>query len=217
MIRRQKAITELAALPRPWQRIPRSRAKRTASHITRKNPANPSRPITASSRSICVACRGLTVPHRSRAPMYACSRKKLMSLWLAGTAYFGIGGRIHAKSTGSHSDAMRTLSHKPSVRPRHRRSISHGREQPPVAVGMQHAARRRFVDGQLGPQRGEHVVHQAAALVHVPRVVRHHPGHALTLGERDERAGQRRLGTSRVVQLDFYCQLPTEDRRPLAQ
>ncbi len=148
VIPRQNAITELAALPRPWQRIPRSRANRTASHITRKNPEKPSLPITASSCSICAACLGdTTPPHRSRAPTYACSRRKLMSSYAAGTANVGMGGRIHAKSRGSHSAAMRALSHNPSVRPRHRRSISAGANsrQSPLGCSTPRAAASSMV------------------------------------------------------------------------
>ena len=37
VIPRQKQTAELAALPRPWQRIPRLRAKRTMSWTVRKN------------------------------------------------------------------------------------------------------------------------------------------------------------------------------------
>ncbi len=83
--------------------------------------------------------------------MYACSRRKVMSLWLAGTAYFGIGGRIHAKSHGSHSAAIRMLSHNPSVRPRHRRSISAGasRRQSPLGCSTPREAASSMVNSAL--------------------------------------------------------------------
>ncbi len=71
-----------------------------------------------------------------------------MSVWSAGTAYLGIGGRIHAKSHGSHSAAIRTLSHRPSVRPRQRRSISHGasRRQSPLGCSTPREAASSIVN-----------------------------------------------------------------------
>ena len=53
VIPRQKQTAELAAEPRPWQRMSRSRQKRTISTMVRKYPSYSSSRISASSFSTC--------------------------------------------------------------------------------------------------------------------------------------------------------------------
>ena len=59
------------------------------------------------------------------------------------------------------------------------RAISLGDEQTPLAVRMQQPTLGGDVDRQVIAQRGEHVVHEPAALVDVPRILRRDPRQTL--------------------------------------
>ena len=52
--------------------------------------------------------------------------------------------------------------------------------------------------------RGEHVVHEPADVVDVPRILRRHPRHAGLLGELDQLGGEGRFVSAGVVELHFY-------------
>ena len=69
---------------------------------------------------------------------------------------------------------------------------------------MQQPALGGGVDRQVVAQRGEHVVHEPAAVVDVSRILRRHPRHARLLGELDQLGGERGFVAAGVVQLHFY-------------
>ncbi len=91
------------------------------------------------------------------------------------------------------------------------------RLQPPLAVGVQHAPRRRRVHVQPRPQRREQVVHQPAGPVQVARLVGRHPRQPLPPRQLDERARQRRLLARHMVQLGLDGQPPRKQLPPARQ
>ena len=71
---------------------------------------------------------------------------------------------------------------------------------------MQQPALGRVRRSSVVAQRGEHVVHEPAAFVDVPRILRRHPRQtASLLGEIaiEARGGERRLVAAGVVELHF--------------
>src|SRR4029077_13454669 len=87
----------------------------------------------------------------------------------------------------------------------------------PLAVRMQQPARERVVDRRIVTKSGEDVVHEPAAVVDVACLLTNHPRHFVTLGQLDQRGGERRLVATRVMQLHFDRQPVTEDFAPPAE
>src|SRR6185503_8795478 len=73
---------------------------------------------------------------------------------------------------------------------------------------MQQAALRRGFDVQVVAERREHVVHEAAAVVHVARVLRGDPGDAVRAGEGYEVSRECRFCSTSVVELHLYSKSP---------
>ena len=82
---------------------------------------------------------------------------------------------------------------------------------------MQQPARRGVVDVGAGAQRGEHVVHEPAVVVHVTRIVRHYPRHARRRCELDERAGERGLVAAAAMMLHLDRDASAERFAPFVQ
>src|SRR5262249_2260503 len=76
-----------------------------------------------------------------------------------------------------------------------------GRQETPLAVRVEETALGRGLEGHVVAERGERVVDEPAVVVDVARVVRDDPRDPATLGEVHERAGERSLRASRVVEL----------------
>ena len=179
--------------------------------MTRKKPAKPKLGRSASARDRSArAARCVASPHRSRMPSSVHARSassSSVSDMPAPSFAFrksGRGGRIQSSTKPVHSSATRTLSRSPSSRPRQRCAMSRGDSSRHSPFGCNSPRVGRLVDRQIVAQRGEHVVHQPAAVVHVPRILRRHPRQARRLGELDQAGRERRLMAAGVVELYFY-------------
>jgi len=82
---------------------------------------------------------------------------------------------------------------------------------------VQQPARERVVDCRVVTKSGEHVVHEPAVVVDVPRLVTYHPWYLVPLRELDQRRSQRRFMPARVMKLYFDREPFAEDIAPLAE
>ena len=92
-----------------------------------------------------------------------------------------------------------------------------GREKPPAAVGEEHAPPGRLREREVGPECGEHVVHQPALPVHVARVLGDDPGHAERVGQVHQQIGELGLVRAGLVALDLDGQTIAEDLAPFRE
>src|SRR5215470_16828195 len=69
---------------------------------------------------------------------------------------------------------------------------------------MQQSTLGGDVDREIVAERREHVVHEAAALVHISWILRCQPRKTFTVRELDQLTGERRFMPSRVMELYFY-------------
>ena len=126
--------------------------------------------------------------------------------------------RTHPARAGSRDSTRCARSPRcPARVPCHRSRHLLGREQPPLAVRMEQPAPGRGVDVDVVAQRGEDVVHEPAVVVDVARIVRDDPRHPASLGELDERAGERSFVAAGVVQLHFDGEPVAEHLAPFVE
>src|SRR6266480_3578986 len=77
------------------------------------------------------------------------------------------------------------------------------RSETPFAIRMQQSTRERVVDCCVVSKRGEHIVNEPAVVVDVARLLADYPRHPVSLGELDQRGGERGLVSTGVMQLHF--------------
>ncbi len=82
---------------------------------------------------------------------------------------------------------------------------------------MEEAALGRGLEIDVVAERGERVVDETAVVVDVPRIVRDDPRDPPTLGQVHERAGERALRASRVVELHFDGEAFAEHVAPFVE
>ena len=90
-------------------------------------------------------------------------------------------------------------------------------EETPAAVRQEHPLARRFFEGELGPERREHVVHQAALAIDVAGVLGDDPGNAERLRQVYQQVGELGLVRAGLVALDLDGQAIAERLPPFGE
>ncbi len=92
-----------------------------------------------------------------------------------------------------------------------------GPEETPAAVGQEHTLARRFFEGEIGPERREHVVHQPALAIDVAGILGDDPGNAKRLRQVYQQVGELGLVRASLVALDLDDQAIAERLPPFGE